>query len=609
MRLRKLTAAIIGIVLVGTFALTANAAVPSVGDPGQAWAIPNDADRGEHIAMFVDTLPGEQPSYLFNPATPTADTQGRDYLKDPTCTSAQDSRCVGVPLQYQAVIPNCQSSADLNCIADFGTIDASGVKTSALFSRYFPSKALNEYTGDTALRLPSGVAGSVFSIPTAPHDGGDLYYVAVDLRGGGDSNTGFTTTDFQARIYPIQIQAVDLGSSADNQNDAGFGLSNRGRSDGTKYWGQGQAGFTGKQFCVATSGVEKKCAVRFAFPANTKFYLKVRLQKLPGGWMHGRIQDPTISITQSSGYTELYVSANPVAVPAVYKMYRWNDMPTALRANYDLKTGLYIKDPALLNNPSQASAGGRSAPNEDPLQRNVIISPEASSALGMEQLKLWLPYVNDQASALLSYWSVHSLSEGEMSGSNSCFNDPSSVTGIVTTNSTQYSAGPPSFDKNQGVLNYSVAAPHFTTNHEVFQGTYDLLMRSDVARCVYGFSKAPIKAVISVTSADGSPQTATTVLSETNGWVHLAANGFQFSSPSIQVKLSQDAPPPAPTPTPVATPKPTSSASPIPVVTATPTPQPVISAPKKVAITCIKGKTIKTVTAVKPTCPTGYKRK
>jgi len=157
------------------------------------------------------------------------------------------------------------------------------------------------------------------------------------------------------------------------------------------------------------------------------------------------------------------------------------------------------------------------------------------------------------------------------------------------------------------VLNYSVAAPHYTTTKDVFQGSYDLLMRSDVARCIYGFSKAPVKAVISVTSADGSPQTATTVLSETSGWIHLAANGFQFSSPSIQVKLSQDAPPPAPTP--VATPEPTPSASPTPVATATPTPQPVISTPKKITITCIKGKTTKTVTAVKPTCPTGYKRK
>ena len=217
----------------------------------------------------------------------------------------------------------------------------------------------------------------------------------------------------------------------------------------------------------------------------------------------------------------------------------------------------------------------------------------------MDQLKLWLPYVNDQASALLSYWSVRSLSQGEMQGSNSCFSDPNSITGIVTTNSTQYSAGPPSFDKSQGVLNYSVAAPHYTTTHDVFQGSYDLIMRSDVSRCVYGFSKAPIRATISVTSADGSPQTATTLLSESNGWLHLAANGFQFSSPSIQVKLSQDAPAPTPSATPV--------------VIATPTPaatvSPVAKAPTKTTITCIKGKSTKSVAGIKPTCPMGYKRK
>jgi len=376
------------------------------------------------------------------------------------------------------------------------------------------------------------------------------------------------------------------------------------------YWGRvGGAQFSDTQFCVAASSQEQTCAVRFAFPANIKFYLKVRLQKAPGGWMHGRIADPSISITQGSGYSELDIAANPVAVPVVYKMYKWAEMPPALRANYDTKTGAYINDPIFKQNPANAAYGGRSAGNEDPLKRNVISSPDSWSATGMEVLKLWLPYVNDQATALLSYWAVRSLSAGEMQGSNNCFNDPNSVTGIVTTNSTQYSAGPPSFDKNQGVLNYSVAAPHFTTTRDVFQGTYDLIMRSDVARCVYGFTKAPIKATISVTSADGSPQTATTVLSETNGWVHLAANGFQFSNPSIAVKLTQDAPAPAVTPTPVATPQPTPSASPTPVATATPTPQPVMSTPKKTTITCVKGKATKSVTAVKPVCPIGYKKK
>jgi hypothetical protein len=46
----------------------------------------------------------------------------------------------------------------------------------------------------------------------------------------------------------------------------------------------------------------------------------------------------------------------------------------------------------------------------------------------------------------------------------------------------------------------------------------------------------------------------------------------------------------------------------------TPTPTPSASATakpvaKKITITCVKGKAVKKVTAVKPKCPTGYKVK
>jgi hypothetical protein len=177
-----------------------------------------------------------------------------------------------------------------------------------------------------------------------------------------------------------------------------------------------------------------------------------------------------------------------------------------------------------------------------------------------------------------------------MEGANNCFNDAKSVTGIVTTNATQYSAGPPKFDKTEGTLNYQVAAPHYGTDKSEFKGTYDLVIRSDVARCIYGFSKAPINAMISITSTDGTPQIATTVIGEKDGWVYLRAKNFGFSAPVIKAKLSQEAEVVAPTPTP------TPSASNKPVA-------------KAVTITCIKGKTSKKVTAVKPKCPTGYKKK
>jgi hypothetical protein len=71
----------------------------------------------------------------------------------------------------------------------------------------------------------------------------------------------------------------------------------------------------------------------------------------------------------------------------------------------------------------------------------------------------------------------------------------------------------------------------------------------------------------------------------------MTAGGFTFSTPSIKVKLSQEAATPAPT----ATPSPSASAKP--------------ATPKKISITCVKGKTSKKVTAVNPKCPTGYKKK
>jgi hypothetical protein len=139
-----------------------------------------------------------------------------------------------------------------------------------------------------------------------------------------------------------------------------------------------------------------------------------------------------------------------------------------------------------------------------------------------------------------------------------------------------------------------VAAPHFDSQGKVFKGSYDLVMRSDVARCVYGFSKAPINATISITSSDGTPQVASTLIGERKGWLYLQAKNFEFSAPVIKAKLTQEVVV-EPTPTPTATPS------------ATATPKPVGA--KKMTIICVKGKSTKKVTSIAPKCPAGYKKK
>jgi hypothetical protein len=185
------------------------------------------------------------------------------------------------------------------------------------------------------------------------------------------------------------------------------------------------------------------------------------------------------------------------------------------------------------------------------------------------------------------------LTPRELQSANQCFTNQSQLNGIVTTNATVYSPGPPSFDKEAGNLNYKVAAPHFTNTGDLFTGTYDLVMRSTVARCIYGFSSAPVKASISVVSATGTPEVATTVVGEKDGWLHLSANGFEFSAPTIAVSLSQDAPVVAPAP-----------------VAVQPSPAAKVVIPqKKTSIRCTKGKLSKTISGIAPKCPAGYKAK
>jgi hypothetical protein len=479
----------------------------------------------------------------------------------------------------------------VNCTEDVGVVDEAGKKTSAVFNRYFPTTAQNQFEGDPRYNLPSGVAGSIFTLPAAAHDGGDNYYLSVQMSGGGQNLNSIRLFDFSVQLSPVKLEPVTgLGDA-----DTGWGpikANDGGNPTGKDVWVDKGPGFAGDNYCIATALKEGLCAQRYAFPAGIKFYVKVRSQQSPSGWMHGRISDPDIQISEAAGVTSIEMQGFPVAVPAVYKMYTYPEMPQVLKDEYDVTTGGYKKDPNFARNPTNYVQGGRSAEDVDPLKRNNIYEPSPSSPAGMEQLKLWIPFVKDKATALLSFWSVRTLTPDEMEGSSQCFRDSNRVSGIVTTNATQYSAGPPTLDKVEGTLNYVVAAPHYDPRDKDFKGSYDLVMRSDVARCVYGFSKAPINATLSITSSDGTPQVATTLIGERNGWLYLQAKNFEFSAPIIKAKLTQEVvvePTPTPTPTPAATKK------------------PVVA--KKITITCVKGKTVKKVTAAKPTCPSGFKKK
>jgi hypothetical protein len=570
-----------------------------VGDPGKAWPPPNDDARGLHVQQFLDSSPGTSPSFLID-----NELRNQTFV-DPTCSSVSDARCDLLKMQYSAQLPVCVVSTDLNCIEEFGSVSPTGEKTKAVFNRNFPTRAQNAFVGDAKLKLPSGTTGALFNFPEGKHAGGDLYYLSV-LSSGSAYRFGIASLDnFSIRITPVALQKDPAIKSSDGSNEAGW-VENKTGSEGGRVgsWRLVNFGLSGERFCVAGSAAENMCAERYAFPSGIKYYVKVRTQLAPSGWMHGRIYNPDISLLNIDGNYTLEVAAFPVAVPVVYKAYRYQAMPQPLKDQYDVPTGNFKPEVATWDSRrvADAIAGGcgRTACTSDPLTRNKMLVPSPSDPYGMEQLKLWIPFVEDKATALLGTWSMRTLDMNESEGAERCFTDGSKgITGIVTTNATQYLAGPPKFSATEQSLEYKVAAPHLTPKGEIFYGSYDLLMRSDVARCAYGFSKAPIKGSISVTSDKGEQKVATELVKESNGWVSLSANGFTYSAPTIKVKLSQDKPEPVKV---EASQVETNSRE---VVAA----KPKLTAVKKKVITCTKGKLTKKISGANPKCPAGFKTK
>ena len=181
----------------------------------------------------------------------------------------------------------------------------------------------------------------------------------------------------------------------------------------------------------------------------------------------------------------------------------------------------------------------------------------------------------------------------QATSSNACFEDKTKLLGIVTTNALIYSPAAPEF--KDGTLNYKVAGLHHTEDGVTLtRGSYDLAIRSSVARCVYGFTDAPFQASISVVGADGTEQTiATEIVREDKKreWLFMSAQNFTFSAPTIKVKLVQD--------------KPLGSST-EPSKQVAPVKKTII---KVKVINCVKGKMSKKVSGSNPKCPTGYKQR
>ena len=252
--------------------------------------------------------------------------------------------------------------------------------------------------------------------------------------------------------------------------------------------------------------------------------------------------DPVITLEDvagSSGAVTLTVAAKAVSVPAVVEEKKFSDLPVALQDKYRATGGW----PRTGGGYWGASGLGMSDVDvNDPAKRNRRSNPSPYGSDSIAELEAWIPVVNDTAAVDFSTWTVRTLGE-DLGAAKGCVTDNNKVTGIVTTNATVYKAGAPVYDATTKSLNYTVSAPHYMSSGELFRGSYGLIIRSDVARCIYKFSTAPIKATIEVIDTGADKNTVVTNVSEANGWMKLMATGFTHSTPTIRAAFTQTAAP------------------------------------------------------------------
>ena len=155
-------------------------------------------------------------------------------------------------------------------------------------------------------------------------------------------------------------------------------------------------------------------------------------------------------------------------------------------------------------------------------------------------------------------------------------------------------------------LSYKASAPRLAPDGKsINTGFYYATISSADALALWGLKKAEDAAsalTISVRTSEGGSTAATKTVAVKNGRIIIQVFGFEFPDPMLDISLNPSYDLMASS----AGAASNMSAAGTVRTTASPKPTPT---PKATTISCIKGNQLRKVTAVKPKCPTGFKKR
>ena len=494
-RVKGLTAAVV-LSFVFSFSSPVALAAPYV--PPQEYSDPAKFVGLNFVESFSST--GEAASFITNVIEPVNKSQNPEGFEQYLCLEGYGEKPCNFGakstdhVHAQVLAPVCKTQNQIDCIESVSIYDADGPST--------PAELIKEIDGtlvkaNPSQNLPLGGTKSVWRSEKIHAGGSGQYnaYVALALNFNNRTKK-FEISGLTSQIIPTTEMTGNYKPTTYSEFVSKEGLNRVSSSSGPR------------ECAWLDTGT---CGVIQDFAPNTRATLTIRIQSSIGGWFKGRMTSPNIKVEKfNSKANRITVDASPVEVPMV--------------------TGIAPKDSSdagIMKLLKSTSFVGRIG---------GVHNVRSDNSFAIEELEYFRSFLKDTSSGVNTIWSVGTAPYGQ--GGFGCLSDPNRVLGIVTTNATTYEGSAPNFSK--GFLQYNLGGMHYLPGGtELALGTYDLVMRSDVARCLYGFSKAPLSGSVSVVNEKGAKTTATTVVSEKNGWLKMAAYGFTFSKKTIKVKITK----------------------------------------------------------------------
>lgn len=416
--------------------------------------------------------------------------QGRRTLMNIPCPAVGVSPCTiskmkssGYHVTGDAIAPICTDESSNFCIEKVFIFKEGELPKEAKFEGYSAGELIKP---QPEYGVPAGAPVSVFSAPEVPNSDGQINY-AVSARVSLDwdaSKLKFKMSSLDTAVIPLSND--DPGTNGDLESVP---------------WKDTEGNWMNQ---VTTS-----------FKEDTRVKISLRLPQTLGKWIHGRLTDANFSTKDQGSFQVLTVDAQPATVAKLSAKVIRSKVTKQMKDYVTpgaFSVGMHYRFP---------SAGSEA----------LQFVREISSS------------ISNKSSVSKAYWNFSTTSGWEPDGQanstfSKCIKGAKKIQGFLTTNATAYLGTVPVF--KSGTLNYKVAGQHYMPNGKTAaRGSYELTMNSSFARCLYGFSDAPVSASISVVNEGGNKVSATTTVGEQDGWLRLTAENFTFSEKTIKVKIGQ----------------------------------------------------------------------